>query len=307
MILVHGSAQGSRTGGDQHFSRQRQLAERGFQLLVPDRPGHGRSADPGRPDDAEADGALVADLIGDGAHLVGHSYGGCVALAAAVRNPSAVHSLTLIEPAMPLLAMHRLAVLRFGIRVALVTAMPMSDVSRVKRFVKLVNIPPELRGTDGADGAELSKMGRALTRTKIATGRAHMAWRAMLRLSRPSARDSVFAAPAEITRRPGSGTRRSRAHLLSLEPPAHLLSSLSTTILHSKSCRRSVDRSAAPRSFVASPARHQAPRAGRVSSPVSVDHRHVERLQAHAIARPSAPAPGPGGRASRPGAPWRRA
>jgi pimeloyl-ACP methyl ester carboxylesterase len=167
VILVHGSAQGSRAGGDQHFSRQRQLAERGFQVLVPDRPGHGRSADPGRPDDAEADGALVADLIGDGAHLVGHSYGGCVALAAAVRNPSAVRSLTLIEPAMPLLAMHRLAVLRFGIRVALVTAMPMSDVSRVKRFVKLVNIPPELRGTDGASDAELSKMGRALARMKL--------------------------------------------------------------------------------------------------------------------------------------------
>ena len=171
VILVHGSAQGSHTGGDQHFSRQQRLADRGWQLLVPDRPGHGRSADPGRPDDAEADGALVADLIGDGAHIVGHSYGGCVALAAAVKTPAAVRSLTLIEPAMPLLAMHRLAVFRFGIHMALVSLLPMSDISRIKRFIKLVNIPLELRGTEDANHAELARMGRALARMKLPSRR----------------------------------------------------------------------------------------------------------------------------------------
>jgi pimeloyl-ACP methyl ester carboxylesterase len=56
VILVHGGAQGSEVGGERNFSPQRALAEEGWQLIVPDRPGHGRSPDPGRPDDAEADG-----------------------------------------------------------------------------------------------------------------------------------------------------------------------------------------------------------------------------------------------------------
>jgi len=167
VIMVHGSAQGSRTGGDRHFARQQILGERGWEVLVPDRPGHGLSADPGRPDDAAADGALIAELIGDGAHLVGHSFGGCVALAATVLRPDKVHSLTLIEPAMPLLAMNKLVVLRFGIKVAMVSLLPMSNASRLERFVKLVNVPPELRGTDGADPAELDRMGLALKRLRL--------------------------------------------------------------------------------------------------------------------------------------------
>ena len=82
VVLVHGGAQGSARGGDQQFSRQSQLATQGWRVIAPDRPGHGRSPSPGRPDDAEADGLWVADLIGEGAHLVGHSFGGSVALAA---------------------------------------------------------------------------------------------------------------------------------------------------------------------------------------------------------------------------------
>ena len=100
VVLVHGGAQGTDVGGETNFSNQRVLAERGWQLIVPDRPGHGKSSDPGRPDDAEADGMWVADFLGDGAHLLGHSFGGCVALSAAARRPEAVKSLTLIEPAM---------------------------------------------------------------------------------------------------------------------------------------------------------------------------------------------------------------
>ncbi|MEJ0006720.1 MAG: alpha/beta fold hydrolase [Steroidobacteraceae bacterium] len=93
-----GSAQGGRLGGEHHFSAQQRLAQRGWQVIAPDRPGHGRSAAPGRPDDAEADGAWVADLLDGGSHLVGHSFGGCVVLAAAASRPLAVRSLTLIEP-----------------------------------------------------------------------------------------------------------------------------------------------------------------------------------------------------------------
>jgi pimeloyl-ACP methyl ester carboxylesterase len=37
-------------------------------------------------------------LLGDGAHLVGHSYGALGALFAAALRPDAVRSLTLVEP-----------------------------------------------------------------------------------------------------------------------------------------------------------------------------------------------------------------
>ena len=55
-------------------------------------------------------------FLGDGAHLVGHSFGGCVALAATSRRPTAVKSLTLIEPGMQALAIDRLPVLLFVLR-----------------------------------------------------------------------------------------------------------------------------------------------------------------------------------------------
>lgn len=165
VILVHGSAQGSALGGDSHFSTQRCLAERGWQLVVPDRPGHGRSPDPGRPDDAALDGALVASLIGDGAHLVGHSFGGCVALAAAARDPSKVRSLTLIEPAMAALAIHRAPVLRFVLRMVGTMVFSRSPVTRIERFIRLVNIPPELRG--GSSDEELHRMGDAIRRLRL--------------------------------------------------------------------------------------------------------------------------------------------
>ena len=100
VVLVHGSAQGSLVGGDRHFAAQSRLAMRGWRLVVPDRPGHGRSPAPGRPDDPQADGAWVADLLGPAGHLVGHSFGGAVALAATAMRPEAVLSLTLIEPAL---------------------------------------------------------------------------------------------------------------------------------------------------------------------------------------------------------------
>jgi pimeloyl-ACP methyl ester carboxylesterase len=41
---------------------------------------------------------MFAELLGDGAHLVGHSYGAVIALLAAARRPEAVRSLTVSEP-----------------------------------------------------------------------------------------------------------------------------------------------------------------------------------------------------------------
>jgi len=69
-----------------------------FALEVVDRRGFGDSPDIERSD-WEIDAADVVELLCDGAHLMGHSYGGVVAMAAAVLRPNAVRSLVLIEPA----------------------------------------------------------------------------------------------------------------------------------------------------------------------------------------------------------------
>jgi pimeloyl-ACP methyl ester carboxylesterase len=68
-----------------------------YTLLLPDRRGYGRS-DSGADPDFERDGEDIVVLMGDGAHLVGFSYGGIGCLIAANTRPAAVMSLTLIEP-----------------------------------------------------------------------------------------------------------------------------------------------------------------------------------------------------------------
>ena len=168
VVMVHGSAQGSRIGGSGHFSEQRRLADAGWQLLVPDRPGHGLSGDPGRPDDAAIDGEWVADLLGDGAHLVGHSFGGCVALAAAAGRPDAVRSLTLIEPAMLKLSTTNPDVRKFGLRLLMATQLSFGAAGRARKVSALLGIPEDVRG--GTDERELKRMGRAIKRLKVPSG-----------------------------------------------------------------------------------------------------------------------------------------
>jgi pimeloyl-ACP methyl ester carboxylesterase len=92
IVFVHGSIVGAETT----WRRQRPLAER-WSLVIADRPGFGASPPLARGDfELEAD--LFAELLGDGAHLVGHSYGAVIALLAAARRPDAVLSLTVSEP-----------------------------------------------------------------------------------------------------------------------------------------------------------------------------------------------------------------
>ena len=165
VVLVHGGTQGTEVGGETNFSNQRVLAERGWQLIVPDRPGHGKSPDPNRPDDAELDGRWVADLLGDGAHLLGHSFGGCVALSAAARRPEAVKSLTLIEPAMFQFAAGNPAVRRQLLRMMRAMIFSFSHAARGKRMLKLLGIPPEVRGS--SDEAQLARLGRSIRRVRV--------------------------------------------------------------------------------------------------------------------------------------------
>ncbi|MFL5950007.1 MAG: alpha/beta fold hydrolase [Gaiellaceae bacterium] len=91
-VFVHGSF----GWGEETWREQRPLADH-HKLLLLDRRGFGASPANGRVDfDHDADD--VAALLDDGAHLVGHSYGGVVSLLAAARRPDVVRSLTLIEP-----------------------------------------------------------------------------------------------------------------------------------------------------------------------------------------------------------------
>ena len=93
VVLVHGGTPG---GGAAAFAAQKDLEQR-WHLVLPDRPGHGQTPRQGR-EDFERDADLIAPLLEDGSHLVGHSYGGMVALTMAVQRPDVVRSLTLIEP-----------------------------------------------------------------------------------------------------------------------------------------------------------------------------------------------------------------
>jgi pimeloyl-ACP methyl ester carboxylesterase len=92
VVFVHGAM----SAGVRSWERQRPLEAR-WQLVVPDRRGFGSTEVPG-PSDFELESLDIAELLDDGAHLVGHSYGAIVAIFAAVRRPDAVRSLTVVEP-----------------------------------------------------------------------------------------------------------------------------------------------------------------------------------------------------------------
>jgi pimeloyl-ACP methyl ester carboxylesterase len=91
-VFVHGSV----GNGAATFSALGPLNER-FEVVVPNRGGY----PPGPPlerIDFDEQAAELAPLLEDGAHLVGHSYGGVIALLIAARHPGRVRSLTVSEP-----------------------------------------------------------------------------------------------------------------------------------------------------------------------------------------------------------------
>jgi pimeloyl-ACP methyl ester carboxylesterase len=97
VVLVHSSM----ATGPMEWEGQRPLANEGFQLVVPTRRAYSpHSGVVG--EDFLTDGADVVELLGDGAHLVGHSYGGIGAMVAAAARPELIRSLVLAEP--PVLA-----------------------------------------------------------------------------------------------------------------------------------------------------------------------------------------------------------
>jgi pimeloyl-ACP methyl ester carboxylesterase len=98
VVLLHSSG----LSGRQWRRLARAVAEQGFRVVVPDLTGHGASPawpEP-KPFAFRRDVDEVVTLLSGGAatHLVGHSYGGLVALHAALAAPSSVRSLTLFDP-----------------------------------------------------------------------------------------------------------------------------------------------------------------------------------------------------------------
>ena len=107
VVLVHGGG----IAGEAAWRGQAALAGR-WRLLMPYRIGYAPSRDD-VAEDFQRDAPLVAALLGDGAHLVGHSYGGLVALLAAALRPEALWSLTVIESGSSAVARGHPAVDRF--------------------------------------------------------------------------------------------------------------------------------------------------------------------------------------------------
>ncbi len=97
VMALHGSA----STGAQWRSLAELLAPR-HRVLTPDLAGYGRSGRPAAPRTMATEAGFLRPLLedaGEPVHLVGHSFGGAVALAVAITMPERVRSLTLIEPA----------------------------------------------------------------------------------------------------------------------------------------------------------------------------------------------------------------
>ncbi len=138
VVLVHGSL----ATGAEEWEAQRPLADEGFRLLVPDRRGYGRSpvAD---GEDFLRDAEDIAELMGQGAHLVGHSYGGLGVLFAAVRRPGATRSLTLLEPGAFALGQHHPSARALVDGVRRLWDQDLPDEEWVVGFLKAVGSDPD--------------------------------------------------------------------------------------------------------------------------------------------------------------------
>ena len=138
VVLAHGSL----ATGAEEWEAQRPLADEGFRLLVLDRRGYGRSP-AAEGEDFVRDAEDIAEVMGDGAHLVGHSYGGLGVLFAAARRPEATRSLTILEPAAFTLGQHDPAAQALADEVRQMWDQDLPDEEWVVRFLKAVGSDPD--------------------------------------------------------------------------------------------------------------------------------------------------------------------
>lgn len=144
VVLVHGSL----ATGSEEWEAQQPLAEEGFRLLVVDRRGYGRSPAT-QGEDFLRDAEDIAALMGEGAHLVGHSYGGLGVMVAAARRPDATRSLAVLEPPAFTLGQDHPAAQDLVARMLGVLDLDLPDRAWMKRFLEAVGsdpdeLPPEL-------------------------------------------------------------------------------------------------------------------------------------------------------------------
>jgi pimeloyl-ACP methyl ester carboxylesterase len=92
LLLVHGSV----VNAELTWSAQKPLAER-FEIVAPNRRGFPPGPEVDRVD-FEDEAVWLEQFLEPGTHVVGHSYGGLIALLAAAHRPELVRSLTVIEP-----------------------------------------------------------------------------------------------------------------------------------------------------------------------------------------------------------------
>ncbi|MBS1886208.1 MAG: alpha/beta hydrolase [Actinobacteria bacterium] len=158
VVLVHGSV----SDAAMTWAEQQPL-ERDWTLIYVDRPGYGEAAAPDVREDFALDAPLVAAALGDGAHLVGHSYGGVVALLAAAERPQAVQSLTLVEPAaFDVARRHPAVAALIEQRRELLATGPQDPEAYMREFARQVGVaaPPSPLSPSGLRGVRLARAAR---------------------------------------------------------------------------------------------------------------------------------------------------
>jgi len=135
VVLVHGSL----ATGPMSWEGQRPLGDEGYQLVVPTRRAY--TSDSVGREDFVADGEDVAALLGEGAHLVGHSSGALAAMAAAAARPEAVRSLVLAEPPLFSVAAEHPDVARLQEQLKQLLARDQNDREFLEDFLGAVGTP----------------------------------------------------------------------------------------------------------------------------------------------------------------------
>ena len=208
VVLVHGDV----FGCEMTWEAQEPLAA-DFHLQLVNRRGFGNSADTDG-EDFEIDAGDVADLLDGGAHLVGHSYGGVVALLAAASRPRAVRSLVVFEPPAFALTADDPATAAFIADIKALVASDPSAEEFLARFITAVGGNPEPRSATAPAASGEGGVGAA-ART-LALGSADPARRPRSafvpearRLGRPQTRCSTESVTSskQNSRRNGSCSR----------------------------------------------------------------------------------------------------
>ena len=157
VILVHGGG----AAGLDAWRAQLGLAAR-YRLVIPTRLGYPGSETTAR-EDFDVDAPLLAELLGSGAHLVGHSYGAVGALLAAAMRPEAVRSLTVIDAACSGVARGDAVVDAYEAQMRAVVASPPADPGAFVRAVfavidSKITLPDPLPPSFAAFGQRLQTL-----------------------------------------------------------------------------------------------------------------------------------------------------